>query len=873
MNNELEQLLREKEQLELQLLEEEKAKLEKELSSESQVPQDDALAESAKYTVSGLENLIPSGRAISESLETAGKGALSAASLGVSEYPVAQLESALGGYPYEQAIARRRELQQRYPISEMVGQTAGGVVGPVAKIGGAMAGATEKGIELLAKTQAGKAVGKAAGALGEQVAGIIKGGLAGAAQAPLSAIQVESEKAAGVLKPEEAPSMTELAKFGGTVGAGLPALVSGLRGAKAVGGVMLTTALGPNKVTRQRYLQQPKEVTKLIEESEQRQLQQLEPEESFELSTDKGLPRTIVAEQIEAAVSPIKKRETELEASLSRASQAQIEAKKSFQDRVTEKQRAITEELAASKKSAAEAARIKNDMFKGGISPQFEADVRIASEKLKDDVKSLSSESYKILDATPGQADLSGIKGEIEALKDSLKTGGQLLGETNKKTARMLDRWAQDLEALAGESGMVPFRDIKKAVQDIDMDLRGKSEMANRAKFSDLERTMLLKVRRTIDSRVKEIPNYADLMESVYQKTELLQDVSNFIGKEKQTNLLAKLSQLWKPGEPGQEIISALGREVGQDFEQALSEYAAMKRVGASASEKAKALAELPEQKQLAKIQRTFELSKRKELAPLLAEQEYVQWVKSQEDLLAIENQLLAIRQDLDGIGKAATAPVNFVTGAMNGIDPQYRAQLEALRNLTGKDFEREVRAAATAEALMRPYIQGSRRTMVMKALLRPLIGFTAGASLGGSSEFAGFGALLGAMLDTQGGMVTKRLLDGYLAIKNIPTVKTINALFSEMPKELQDDLRNSFVRSVLSAERISTPVSPENIPQIAYQIQTSGALSSLEKAKAAFDLQKLNIVDTNIIKKIMLSGMESRSMGMSAQAVNFLSK
>lgn len=806
-------------------------------------------------------------RSVGEAVETFGKGAWSAATLGLSEPAFAKLESLLQGYPVEQAIERRRQLKEQYAPSEIAGEVAGGLVGPVAKLGGLAAGAAETALGKIAATKLGQATKAATGAIGREAGEIAKGAAAGAAQAPIAQAQLGVEQAAGVVKPEEMPSTGALTGFGAALGGGIPALKTLGKAGKAIAGTAMTAALGPNRAVRARYLQQPKEVTAFIEQAQARQLQQLAPEQQEGLSIDRGMPRTIVTEEIQKATAPIKAKETELGKTLVQAQEQETSAKQAFDSAVTEKKRMFEDELKQSRRSSEEATKIKRDLFRSGITPEFEADVKIAADKLKEDIIKLSGDSYRILDNTPGEADFSGIKEEIDLLKEPLKTGTEILSEAELKAARIADYWANKLQAVGGETGIIPFRLVKRSVQSIDADLRNKAGLANRSKFSDQERTMLLKIRKIVDSKIKGIPEYASLMDEVYRKTQINEDVGNFLGDEKAVNLRAKLSKLWKPGEPGLQTIVDLGKEVNEPFDQILSDYAAMKQVGASQAQSAQAIAALPEQIELAKMQRRQELARRPELKYLLAPAEHKAWVKSQEDVIAVENAISALEAEVQNFKGAYNQPYNFVMQSMSGLKPELRMQLDALRNATGQDFERQIRAAATAEALMRPYVQGSRRTLLVKTVLGGLVGGAVGPAGGGAvsaSTFSAIGAALGAMLDEKGGLVTKGILDGFLAIRGIPTIQKITTAFSNVPEDVRQDIANSFVRAVLSSKKAPVQVRPEDTAQMIYDIQQSSGLSSIEKAKALQQLQNLGFVDTSTIGKVMLAGEATEAQGLS---------
>lgn len=797
------------------------------------------------------------------SAETASAGALSGATLGGAERPIAELQAAVGGVPVEEMIARREQLKKEYPTAEMLGQTLGGMVGPVAGAGKAIAGAVESG--------AAKLIGEkyAQSAL----AAPVKGAATGAAMSPIPLSQIEIEKATGMIKPELAPSPEQVIESGAAIGGGIPAAGLAIKGAKGLGSALWTMALGPNKAVRTAYLQQPKEVTALIEEADKRAL--LPSDETAPgASMERGLPRTQVAEKIIEHVEPIRQRRQAVQEAKSTAEVSSERARAEFDSAVNQRKYELSRELEQKRMAAEQAAKVKRDFYKAGLTPEFADDVKVATEDLKRDVTEKSQQSYAILAEAKGQANLGDADIQIDQLKDELRTAGRILGPMKERVANMISYYAQGIGEIVGTrvpgvegrvevSGNVAYPTVKKIVQDIDQQLGYMTAPENRGKFSDLDRSSLLKIRRIIDSKIKEIPEYAEIMQDVAYRRELLEDASNLIGDEKKANFLARLNKSWAPGDPAQDIVVRLGRATGRPFAETLAEYTAMKQIGASQAEMAKVISELPESVSLRKMEATMALARRKELKPQVAPQEHAAWVKSQEDVDAINASLMKIKNDLDRIGSAGEkeTTINFVSQAMRGLNPATRDQIVALKNLTGVDFERQIRAGATAEALMKSYPGGSRRAIVFQTAGRALGGaLLAPMMLGGDVGPAtlGIGSAIGATMDIYGGRVTKQLLDGYLAITGVPTVQKIQAAFAPLPKELKADIVNSFTRAVMNSERQAIPLGPKEIPVAKYEIQNSDHLSPLEKARAIMMVEKTGIVDTGVAQKIMLGGVGS---------------
>lgn len=793
--------------------------------------------------------------------ETLSRGALAGATLGASEPVISGINALLAGgvdpeafsEAYAADVARRAQMKQERPYSELLGQLAGGITGPVGKVGGMVA---QGAVELAKKAPTLPVLKQMAQLPGAETAGrLATGAVAGLSQTPLAATQLEVEKAAGVVPPEQAPDLLDLMKFGAGIGTAIPAAQMVGSSLKKAGSAAMTAVLGPNEKIRQAYLAQPELASRYYDEAQKALA------ESDALKESR--PLTQVSEEIIAATKPAREALESSVAQLETAKVAQTEAKQSFDQAVRDRRFQLEQELKEKTETAAQAAKAKKDFFKAGLGEEFADDVKVAAGDLKQQVIDGSKKAYAILDKQPGNIVLGDIGSDIALLKGELQTGEEILGSAKQAVARKIDYWAQSIPRALGNRTEVPARTVKQIIQDIDTELRYMTEPDNRANFSELDRLYTLKIRRLFDDRLKEISEYAEAMTPVAYKQELLTDVANVIGNEKRTNLVARLNRAWTPGDPAQDVIVRLGRETGRPFEETLAEYAAKKQVGASQAELAKALKELPESKELSTARSQMEILRRKESQQILAPQEYTTWIKTQADVDALNEAIARQQQALAELGSAAkeATTTSFVEQVMKGKNPILDRQLKALQALSGQDFERKIKAAQTAEALMRPYRQGSQRTILVGALsglMSSIFGASAGGYAGAAAGGIGggsLGTLAGSILDTYGGAVTKKVLDGYLKIKAFPTVQAVEAAFTGIPDELKKQIVGSFVRAVMNSKRENVPISDDVIPVAMSIIQQSDGLTPLEKARAGLLLQKTGIIDTAVVQQMMLNG------------------
>jgi hypothetical protein len=110
-------------------------------------------------------------------------------------------------------------------------------------------------------------------------------------------------------------------------------------------------------------------------------------------------------------------------------------------------------------------------------------------------------------------------------------------------------------------------------------------------------------------------------------------------------------------------------------------------------------------------------------------------------------------------------------------------------------------------------------------------------------------------LVKTYGASTTKRILDGVIKVRGIPTVEKMNKALSSVNPEVKQSLLNGFIRAnVLNlepGEPTTVNLDPEQIPEVYADVQQSN-LSSVDKARALESITKKGSIDTALMRKVM---------------------
>jgi hypothetical protein len=193
----------------------------------------------------------------------------------------------------------------------------------------------------------------------------------------------------------------------------------------------------------------------------------------------------------------------------------------------------------------------------------------------------------------------------------------------------------------------------------------------------------------------------------------------------------------------------------------------------------------------------------------------------------------------------------NAIRGAVAGRNPAYEESLKALSKASGQDFVQMVNDLRLAESFSKDFTQGSRNVNFFSIIAG---GLTAGAtgSLTAGAVLAGLGAGVGKFMDKFGGVATQKVLDKYLQIQGMPTVRKLQAALNDLPPVVKDYAIADFVRAVSQVKQEQIAVDPAQL-SIVYQDIKSSDMDTVSKAKALEQLNSSQTVDSETMKKAML--------------------
>lgn len=443
----------------------------------------------------------------------------------------------------------------------------------------------------------------------------------------------------------------------------------------------------------------------------------------------------------------------------------------------------------------------QQEQFKRARPPvQLVDDITDSLEQLKKQVSIESGESYKILEKAKKPIALKDIGKDIEAVQKDLLVEGQLLSKDAQKAFTVVDEWKEKIANL-GKSAQPAS--VKRVIQELDKDIRLYGDrMAG--EFSGDAFDSLMKIRRSLDERIKEIPGYADQMKKVYALNELRKEaVSEFGDQSKAMSRLASIDSV--KNKPLIDLLNKLGIETKKDFMPAISSYQKLKEIAKSPMAQDELMARMPEFQEYQKAQAGFKrFADPTDIAGEVVRQKEKLYQYFQDP----RNAEAFLREGLE------TSP----TKRLQNLQAAEAAYNKALQ---GKAWTQEFRI-------------GSRNVNVFTAL-----GALFGVSVGGPEmaiATASLAAAYGAIVDRYGPAHTKKILDGMAKIQGWPTIQKINQL--QVPPEIKASLQRELIQSAIILNREPVTITPENKAAIVKDISNSKA-SNIDKAKMLNEIEE----------------------------------
>jgi len=255
------------------------------------------------------------------------------------------------------------------------------------------------------------------------------------------------------------------------------------------------------------------------------------------------------------------------------------------------------------------------------------------------------------------------------------------------------------------------------------------------------------------------------------------------------------------------------------------------------------------EQAALSAVQ-TLAVGKNPRVNELASQLEKITGVKISRGVEAIKKTMPVERMD-------PKTTQSFLKGVMSDRSIESRRTLKMLSELADEDLVKLADDAAMTLEFEKLVQNGSRDVNFWKEVLG---GLTAGGALAGTAVGGPSGAVVGAgigyMVKTFGAPATKKILDGIITVRGIPSVQKLNQALSEVDPKTRQNLINGFIRANTVGMEADEPKVIKFEPQAAeaaIQDFKSSGLDSVTKAKAMKSLQQSQTIDTAIMKRFMV--------------------
>ncbi len=759
------------------------------------------------------------------------------------------------GKNYDVDVNRRRQYEQENPTKTMLAETTGNVApmlmtGPLAagaKAAPAAIDAAGAGMKELLKKIPGFAKLAEAEHLGGSAARMIESGTNAATQAALTDITKKAiETPTGFIQPQDnLPSTGEAALFGAKFGAGITAVPElAKQGAKlfeAGGKTAARVFTGVRAGDIDAYLANPDKIrnAKSIDEIK------IEIDETVGKLRDDVENAVINKDQAKDA---LKQTEQKLD-DLLRDNKNILQSKKA---EIRQQLREAQADFNIAKKTAISAVKTA----RLPISPD---DVLDSVNDVKRQVSDLSSESYKILGAHEGTFSLAGVGDEIKSIQDGLKTGGQLLSKDSETANAVLQSWRDKLGSIAGGSGL-KGPEIKRIIQELDSDIRDSGDkMAG--SFSDKTYNALMDVRRALDNKIKtSVAGYSEIMEETAKMNVIRGQLSKMFGKRE--SVVSKLTRIDSPAlSMEREALANLGKSTGKDFATPLEEYMAVKGQARTPIAQEEMFRGLPEHQgyidSLAKNARA-------------GRPDYGQGLMDRLKTASPEAQ--NVRGAEMGLNKADEA----LSGAQAALEPfksitprnsenyirtlmgdrtrkiELKKLMASLSSVSDQDFGSMIEELRIKDNFSKGGGMGSANTNLW-AVISGVTGAIMGDPTVGLAS-AGAGASFGRFMDAYGAQVTKKILDGIIFMKGIPTLQKVSAALADIPPQALDEVKNDLIRMITIGNTTGGVVIPQDQRiDMAQDIQSADNLSNIEKAKAITEMNKTGSINSAVMQKLMI--------------------
>lgn len=722
---------------------------------------------------------------------------------------------------YEEDVARRRALEEKYPMSAAAGEIAGAFVpgpGLVAK----GVGLVGKGAKALIPALKGvEAAAEAGGVLGG-AAKIAKGGAKAATDVALSegtkrAIEIPT----GFIQPQdELTPMGENLETAAAMGAGMSAIpvVGKAAGAglKAAGAKAANVLTGVTRKEIETYLDvAPKFKNASNIDDVREEINKIQTDLSSVLSDAR------LSKQEAQRVRDIAKQELD-------------KAAKALRDNQAIKKADIKDAFNQAKNDLDQAFKIKYEPIKNVKAPTRLADeVLDAQEELKRKVSQGSSQAFDLLKKSNASVPSKDIVSRIKEIQDSLLVEGKLIDQPSKAAFQRLEDLKSDI---SGIKGNIKPESAKRIVQSID-----KETVYNPAvgAFDETKNNALKQVRRFIDQNLKtKSPEYAAKMDEVASDLDLLDQAVKSAGtREKAIGRLSNIES--ERNADVRELLKKVGSATGRNLSAPIDEY--MSAVSKQTPEFQESLKKsLPEYSQY----------RRAEMQQLAAQRpEFNKMAFQSFERSPVARQAAGAEKLLESASEQVQRQQNVLNLARASFNPRNKEIAPFISQLTQlgeDDLAQTINYLRASMPFERTNKQGSANT-----LFWGIMGMMSGGGLAG----AGVGAAIGKYLDTYGPKTVKQILNGVISIQGMPTIRKIDKFMSDIPPQAREELKQDLIRAVGMNQDEGIVVIPESDRMALSEDIKASKFSNIQKAKMMNSLNKDGAVKQNELSKLAVEG------------------
>lgn len=758
------------------------------------------------------------------------------------------------GANYEADVQARRKFEAENPTTSMIAETTGAVA-PMVMTGGVSAAAkaipsaidaTGAGAQnLLSKIPGVKALLESKGVLGSG-ARIAESAVGGAAQAATQDLLKKAvQEPTGFIQPQDqVPSVAESALMGAKFGAGARAIpeviTQGARAIEATGKGAARVLTGVKGADIDAYLANPDRIrnAKSVEE--------------IKMELDSTVQK--LRDDVDNAV--INK---------DQAKDALKQAEYKLDDLVRENKNILATQKAEIRGKLREAQADFNIAKKAAISgvknarlPISPDDVLDSVNDVKRQVSELSGESYKILGKHKGTFSLDGVGNDIGEIQNGLKTNGQLLSKDSEAAFDLLEGWKSKIKNF--DKTEVSAQDMKKIIQELDSDIR-KSGDKLAGSFSDKTYDALMDLRKSFDSKIKtSVEGYEGIMQETAKLNQIRGQLSKMFGKRE--SVVSKLTRIDSPGlSLERDALKQLGQQTGRDFANPLDEYLATKAQTRTPIAQEELFRTLPEHQEyvtaLAENARAGQPGYGKGLLDKIttASPEAQKLRAAQAGLGQAEEAVGGARAALEPFKKITPQNSENVIRTLMG-DRTRKIELKklmaSLNQVSDEDFGALIEDLRIKDQFEKGSGMGSANTN-MWAAVTGVTGMIMGDPTMGIAS-AGAGASFGRFMDAYGPKVTKKVLDGIIFMRGVPTIQKVSSALSDIPPAALEQIKNDLIRVVTIGNSSGGVVIPaDQRIDVAQDLKSADNLTNLEKAQAITEMNKTGSVNSQTMQKMIV--------------------